>query len=195
MAKIQIALEFDSIDEMLEVFGGRLPDRVTATDCGGQPAGAAPEAVATPPASGQTVEESVFGPNRAASPPAPPSPPTPAEQRKRRAFLQHPDGRVIETLDPLVVDAWMAEGASHITKARYDQGAAAAKSEPAHEPEPPAESVTFDVVRDTVRRVNAAKGLDALLSLLTEFNAERVSEVREADYSAFLARAQAVVDG
>lgn len=59
----------------------------------------------------------------------------------------------------------------------------------------PQPEITFEAVRDAVRQLNARKGLNVLLDTLAEFGVNKVSELSEVDYPAFMVRAQAVMNG
>lgn len=51
-------------------------------------------------------------------------------------------------------------------------------------------TVTIDAVRNALAAVNSAKGLEAARAVLKEFDAGRISGVKESDYPAFIARCQ-----
>lgn len=111
--------------------------------------------------------------------------------RKRRAYLKHNDGRVIETLDQDVVDQWLGEGAKTITRKEFDQEMAKMPAEPSglspgEVIDMPSRNVKWDDVRDMVRRVNAECSLTRLKELLAQFGCSRVGELPEEQYAPFV---------
>lgn len=100
-----------------------------------------------------------------------------------------------------LLDRLKAESAEPSTEKQPGEETPPAEDPPApeapEEPEAPesVEGGTIDDVREALKKLAATKGTEKAKELLLGFKATKVSELKEEDYDAFLAKAEAVTNG
>lgn len=188
MAEIELRLKFDSVDDLLDLLGAQrkieIAEQVLLVTGDSAPCADLPDV--------DTVLAS------------PSMPVAGSDLQKRTAYLKFPDGRVTATRSKSEIASAKEAGAVHINLAEYEatkeynnpvpEPEQKSNPEPAADPSPqpsPA-GTTFDDVREAVRRLNSGCSLNAVFELLAEFNVGKVSELREDQYAAFVARTQEV---